>query len=55
MKEYRKPEIKVKEVVMQPLMGASDADETINMLQDIINPEVSQSKMENMFWDLLEE
>lgn len=55
MKEYRKPEIKVKEVVMQPLMGASDADETINVLQTLIEPTTTQSKMEDMFWDLLEE
>ncbi len=51
MKKYSKPEIKVKVVVLQHLMDMS----TREILESIVNPEVSQSKMEDMFWDLLEE
>ncbi len=51
MKTYCKPEIKVKAIVMQPLMEMSE----IEILQNIINPEYSQSKLQDMFWDLAEE
>ena len=48
---YCKPEIKVKAVVVQPLMGMS----TMEILQNVITPEISESKMQDMFWDLAEE
>lgn len=53
MKKYSKPEIKVKEVELQHLMNASEAYDIIKDIQK--DPNVSQSKLEDMFWDLLGE
>lgn len=51
MKKYSKPEIKVKVVVMQHLMDMS----AVKILEEIQDPSASESKMQDMFWDLLAE
>lgn len=49
MKKYSKPEIKVKVVMMQHLMEIS----AIEIIQESQNPEVSESKMIDIIWDML--
>ena len=51
MKKYSKPEIKVKVVMIQHLMEMS----AVEILQDIQDPSASESKMQDMIWELLGE
>lgn len=54
MKKYSKPEIKVKEVVMQHLMNGSD--KVVDIVPDIQGqPETSESKMIETIFEWLGE